>query len=754
MSGTTSVYVGGEKISVNNQQFDVKFNKTVQQLEAGLTKAQKALGLYYNENLRLSDAMGRCVEGLSLWQMKLGMWVDETGRARTIAGDYAEGLSRTELELGHYVNALGEVCTRKGELVRKTKEAIQAENEQAEAAQRYREALPNAFTSLLDSAGNLNSILSSMEDLEGGAGRLINTLSGVATSAEVTSQAFNGLRNLQALFTEAKTSLLAFNTALKTSAVSANGLKAAVSAIGGPFTIVAGAIAATLGAVALFKSSTKSTTDKVKAEVDSVAESFELIKKRAKEAGEEIKSLGDVLKYGAFYKEEGDAFDAVARRIDKANARISELQKERKKVEEYANETAKNAGYGANSVYRASADQQEQINKAIEEQRAEIASAQAEYNKVASELINKIREEQTTEEEKANALKKQYQKLLEYAQADEDRALLQNKIKAIDQEIADAKAKELADQRASLEKSLGISLDFSATKTKEVALAEEMNRLRDAYSSGVLKSAEELANAQERLRKKYEDAEAEESRKMEETLKAEQARRASELGIDSLIAQAEQIINDAKTQADILQERESAIVQALQRGEISDDQYNKATEALARIREDVAEQERKDAEEKAKQAKDKTRSELGIDALMDSLKTPAQKYAEQLRKASDALADQQINQDEFNALKNKLDQDLSDKEKELADSENKFKNEKDKTKEDKAQPSKSMEGGSSDLYLALVKNSTASYQSKMQATTDKMYNMQSETLNETKQTNYYLSQLISNGLTNSYGVWS
>ena len=107
---TAEVLVNGQKITVDNSRFDVKFTRSVQQLDAGLSKAKKALGLFYDQNQQLNDAMGRCVEGLSTWQLQLGMWVDETGRARTIAGGFADGLSRTELELGYYADKTGNVC--------------------------------------------------------------------------------------------------------------------------------------------------------------------------------------------------------------------------------------------------------------------------------------------------------------------------------------------------------------------------------------------------------------------------------------------------------------------------------------------------------------------------------------------------------------------------------------------------------------------------------------------------------------------
>ena len=39
---TAKVLVNGQKITVDNSRFDVKFTRSVQQLDAGLSKAQKA----------------------------------------------------------------------------------------------------------------------------------------------------------------------------------------------------------------------------------------------------------------------------------------------------------------------------------------------------------------------------------------------------------------------------------------------------------------------------------------------------------------------------------------------------------------------------------------------------------------------------------------------------------------------------------------------------------------------------------------
>lgn len=65
----TNVFIpnfSSSAVPLDNQQFNVKFDQKVAQLESGSTRSQRALGLFYNENQQLSNVMGRCVEGLSI----------------------------------------------------------------------------------------------------------------------------------------------------------------------------------------------------------------------------------------------------------------------------------------------------------------------------------------------------------------------------------------------------------------------------------------------------------------------------------------------------------------------------------------------------------------------------------------------------------------------------------------------------------------------------------------------------------------
>ena len=113
----------GVKITVDTSDIDIKFTKSVEQLNASLTKSQRALGLFYNEQGLLTNGLGQCVEGLSNAQIKLGQYTDELGNIRTFQGGFTEGLSRTQLALGMYADELGNVYNAMGELVGQTDKA-------------------------------------------------------------------------------------------------------------------------------------------------------------------------------------------------------------------------------------------------------------------------------------------------------------------------------------------------------------------------------------------------------------------------------------------------------------------------------------------------------------------------------------------------------------------------------------------------------------------------------------------------------
>ena len=104
---TAEVLVNGQKITVDNSRFDVKFTRSVQQLDAGLSKAKKTLGMSIDTMGRYVNAQRKCVEGLTQAQIKLGQYVDEEGKVRTENGGFVADLTKIEQALGFYASEYG-----------------------------------------------------------------------------------------------------------------------------------------------------------------------------------------------------------------------------------------------------------------------------------------------------------------------------------------------------------------------------------------------------------------------------------------------------------------------------------------------------------------------------------------------------------------------------------------------------------------------------------------------------------------------
>ncbi len=124
----------GVKITADLTDLDVKFLKSVEQLNDSLTKTQRALKLTYNEQGLLTNAFVQCVEGLTTSQIKLGEYVDESGRVRTIQGGFVEGLNKSQIAMGQYVDELGRIYDAAGKMIGQSERAAKALEKQAQEA--------------------------------------------------------------------------------------------------------------------------------------------------------------------------------------------------------------------------------------------------------------------------------------------------------------------------------------------------------------------------------------------------------------------------------------------------------------------------------------------------------------------------------------------------------------------------------------------------------------------------------------------
>lgn len=296
MASTTS----GVKITVDTSDIDIKFTKSVEQLNAGLTKSQKALGLFYNEQGLLTNGLGQCVEGLSNAQIKLGQYTDELGNIRTFQGGFTEGLSRTQLALGMYADEVGNVYNAMGELVGQTdKAAKKLEREAAEAAKKAAKELEDLRKTAQESANQLGGIGDRLDTVTaqlGGIGTSIRGLSEIVGGGDLAKVAtfIDSLANIRDSAANIKGISDYFGNFIKqvkSGRTVAYGMgKAFKSALDS----VGGSLGGVLVGIQLFESiwPTKQAAE--------LSDEFLKIEARAKKAGDSIKGISDALKHGAF----------------------------------------------------------------------------------------------------------------------------------------------------------------------------------------------------------------------------------------------------------------------------------------------------------------------------------------------------------------------------------------------------------------------------------------------------------------------
>lgn len=864
----------GESFTVSTSELESKIDAATGKFIKSLSKSQKALGMSIDTMGRYVNAQGKCVEGLTQAQIKLGQYVDEEGKVRTENGGFVADLTKIEQALGFYATKYNQVFDAQHKFVRYTSEGrreiilknaeaekaakalveaaekeakavaeaerakqaelektLQKESEEIENQQRRVQITGQAAGAVSQLTGQFASLLASIEctDEEVGGFRsgLIQLTEAVSVGAGTFQSVYLGLNSFAKALPSIKAGLA--STAAASAPASAGlagvGASATAASVGmkafqiacGPVGMAVAAIGAALAAFVATSHTGKTTTIEL-------SDAFKEISDRAKEAGDSIRDVGDALKYGAFYKF-GNELEEAQKKVAQTQEDFDSLIKKRtpstfivaqKRAEGWTNEALAMYARGG-----ASKKEKEKINQSL----ADYNEAMAEYNAVAQKLMNTLRDEQKTEEEKAKELKSQYATLLSFAQTDEDRAAINKKIQSIDDSIAKIREKE-AEKAAQAERetekaaqaerekareALGVleyvqkenELRRSSAKTLE-ELRELNERWKKAESDGVI-SSEELAAAQKQaaeefLEKKYGidlnvpevDADSIEGinaglKEIEDALNSSlitqdqhdkalkeltQKRIEAIPGLQELIdandaaknavdyqkkalEKLDGFFNDdllnafSKDQVDFIKlngdlldgsmkeyaEALETAAKGLEKGAIDQETYK---ELVKRANENLA----KAADEAAKKLKEDVRSELGIDSIMESLKSPVQKYNETMEKARKALEKDQISKEEFNALQEKLNDDLL-KQSEVKDD---LKKEADKVKipasEGKTEPSKSIKSGSEELYLAQVKNSTSNYQSRIQSTTENLYKTSQESLWQSQQTNYYLQEML------------
>lgn len=156
---------------------------------------------------------------------------------------------------------------------------------------------------------------------------------------------------------------------------------------------------------------------------------------------------------------------------------------------------------------------------------------------------------------------------------------------------------------------------------------------------------------------------------------------------------------------------------ALEIGAMTQEEYNERKAQADALLLAAKEEESKAAEDAAAQKREATRAELGVDALLESLKTPAEKLKERLDKIDAAFDDKAITADERKKLEEAARREFGPQDdakgaaKELASAARDFSASAQKSGESLASKLNAVEAGSSALYSMQV-GAAKNYQTK------------------------------------------
>ena len=517
----------GVKITVDASDIQNKFTKSVDELNASLSKNQRALGLVYNEQGILTNALGQTVEGLSQSSIKLGQYVDELGRVRTYQDGFVEGLTKTQIELGQYSDELGNVYDRYGQLIGQTEKAKKAQEAEAAAAAKAAEANANASRAIQNSlmkatgaaakvAGQfaifqqlLQQTGASSTEFGASIAKTANAFAIAAGSFKASTKLVNALSGalkvIPAQLAATETAAASAAPAVATLGAEAQATGVAFSALGGPITLAISAVAALSAGFLAFKSA--------KTETDKLATSFEELEKKANAAGETIRSVADALKFGAFSAPETE-LEAVSKKLLDARDALKKATDDYLDAQQRATEATAAAGRYVAGPSRAAFK--------LDELDANLKNAIAEYNDVAAKYVDAARERQKTEEQKIKEQRDAYAALLKVAEKvgnDENANVFRTEIERLDAEILAAREKQAKEANAAAEaereKTLAASGVLEYVKRAEDAqrsAAASLDGYEDAVAnwtklveSGAL-SSNDLAKAQSEFAAELRDA--------------------------------------------------------------------------------------------------------------------------------------------------------------------------------------------------------------------------------------------------------
>lgn len=623
-----------------------KVSDAVASASAKVPRWAKALGATVDAQGLLVNSLGRCVAGLNKSQVAAGEWVDELGNVRDANGGFVDGLTKIQKALGFFKDEAGNVRDRLGEIVVAAKKATDATGE-------LESAIPdNLFDGLVEGLGGaaqwFSQVGTVLTTLDGEASTAARTLSAVAAGVENFAQGFRTGKSILKFWGD-------FQKATEKATVAQALLQAAS---GNALAILGGAALAGVAAWTAWESSSADATKNV----DAASDAFEELRKRAKAAGVEIKNAADAARFGF-----GEKLDVKSYAEEKANVERldAEIAAQQKRADAEAARNAATIGTGGMGAGGAGAHMDYSEAERLQALQAERAAANARMVEAQEAMIDAAVEASKTEVQKLEAEKKDYEAILEQLDGARGSAEVRAKIEALDVEIEKAKeaestaaakeaeeAKRAADAEAKRAEEAQKAAEAAAQKAREDAL--KSSGIAD-FAPTQEKTTIDLTDASALAAKYAEWAAAVD----ETTITVEDVAKATDelnrQALAALDAEANFAARLAKLEPPKTLEEEVAAslkkyADALEVGAMTQEEYNERKAQADALLLASANKEAEAAEESAAQKREATRAELGVDALLESLKTPAEKLTERLEKIDKAFEDKAITQDERQKL--------------------------------------------------------------------------------------------------------
>lgn len=619
-----------------------KVSDAVASASAKVPRWAKALGATVDAQGLLVNSLGRCVAGLNKSQVAAGEWVDELGNVRDANGGFVEGLTKIQKALGFFKDEAGNVRDRLGEIVVAAKKATGE----------LEEAIPDdLFDGLVTGLGGaarwFSQVGTVLTTLDGEASDAARTLSAVAAGVENFAQGFQSGKSILKFWGD-------FQKATEKATVAQALLQAAS---GNALAIVGGAALAGVAAWTAWESSSADATKNV----DAASDAFEELRKRAKAAGVEIKNAADAARFGFGEKLGAKSYAEEKANVERLDAEIAAQQK-RADAEAARNAALLNGGASAGGA-GANVDRSEL--ERLQKLQAERAAANARMVAAQEAMIDAAVESAKTEVQKLEAEKANYQAILEQLGGAQGSAEVRAKIEALDEEIE--KAKEAESEAAAKEaESANRAADAETKRAEEAqkaANAAAQKAREDALkSSGIA----DFAPTQEKTPLDLTDATAVAAKYAEwaaavdgTTITVEDVAKATDelnrQALSALDAEASFAAKLAELEPPKTLEEEVAAslkkyADALAAGTLTQAQFNERKAQADAVLLAAQNREAEEAEASAAQKREATRAELGVDALLESLKTPAEKLKERLDKIAAARNDEAITDDERKKL--------------------------------------------------------------------------------------------------------